>query len=239
MKWPFRENEYVWKKTYKPEEIAGFTVCCGDLPIRYYGFDGRNLTGYNRVCVGRDGGLDFPEGFFEERRMELTAEQIDEIRAMLALIPFGELKSSDHIIELRDSGAEGFAVKQMLECRMADGKVFRYLPGGDMHPMVIMLFRGLGLLCPLPVWRAEPLKKEVPKERETMKLAVCPKCRESVIYPADYCGMCRAELGKYKEIRILSDYDDQDTVFACPSCGNIGPMYYRYCTACGNALRNW
>ncbi len=109
---------YVWDSSCMNfSEIASFHIEWGDLPIINISYDGDNLTLYNRINGSRDGGIQYPDGFFDEKKIELNDEQKIKIQEFLSAFDFTDWKTDDRTISMLKFPPPGFCITKAFSCK--------------------------------------------------------------------------------------------------------------------------
>lgn len=115
---------YVWDDRFMDiEETAQFCVSFGDCPIVHILFDNDKLTVYNSIN-SRDGYMQFPDHFFEEKTVALTPAEKSAIHDYMKKINLRNWKTDDRTIELYEGGADGFCINDSLTIDFKNGKRF-------------------------------------------------------------------------------------------------------------------
>ena len=130
-------------------DITRFVISDGDFPIPHYEYHKGELKGYNRINGSRDGGMHFPDGFFDDVVVKLNAAQDAQIDELLRQISFDEWKTDPDIYEKFD--CPGFCVRSSFSCTFADGSECQYY-SNDRNPEVFeKMIQLLQDICPLPI----------------------------------------------------------------------------------------
>lgn len=137
-----KEICYVWdSKLMKISQISKFNVRYGDLPIVHVDFNGDELIIYNRINGSRDGWMSFPEGFFDEKKVKLTNQDINNIKDYFNLLNFSSWKTQEYIIKNIVNRPAGFFINESFSCEFFNGVKFycAYPPKEDFNKLIKFL----------------------------------------------------------------------------------------------------
>ncbi len=120
------KSPYIWNSAnMDANNIDSFAVTFGSFPIIHISYVGEKLTVCNRINGSRDGGRSFPNGFFDEKIVQLTSKQREEITNYIRKIDFSTWKTEDCIRQNYEMGACGFCVQNSFSCIFKNGKHFK------------------------------------------------------------------------------------------------------------------
>lgn len=120
------KSPYIWNSVYmNTENIRDFTASFGDCPIVHISFDGEKLTVYNRINGSKDGWMRFSDDFFDNKIVNLTDEQKNEISEYIKAIDFSNWETEDYIRENYEMGACGFCINNSFTCTFNNGEYFK------------------------------------------------------------------------------------------------------------------
>lgn len=106
------KSPYIWNPSnMNIDDIKCFGLSFGDCPNINISFDGDKLIVCNRINP-RDGGMNFPDGFFDDKIVNLTTEQKENIINFIKTINFSTWKTESHTIEMLELGACGFYISE-------------------------------------------------------------------------------------------------------------------------------
>ena len=139
---------YTWPASWRAEDIRCFSAGFGDLPIRCFTCDGEILTARNEINVSRDGGRNFPEGFFDPVTLSLTEKQKEELGRCLEALPLERWASFPPAVECDLQSPTGYRRHVYFSCEMKNGDKFDYLPGRKAAPGFVRLCHWLAVILP-------------------------------------------------------------------------------------------
>lgn len=170
---------YRWdNQIMDKSQITKFSIGYGDLPIKHIDFDGIGLKKYNRINGSRDGWMNFPDEFFDEKIFGLYDEKIDEIKKFITSIDIENWETDDYIISNIKDNPPGFCVNDSFSCEFTNGTKFycAYPPREEFDKLIDFLegireFRcicGSGINFETPIYW-ESVKSKVISEKITIK----------------------------------------------------------------------
>ena len=170
---------YWWdNQLMDKSQITKFSITYGDLPIKHIDFNGIGLKKYNRINGSRDGWMNFPDEFFDEKIFGLYDEKIDEIKKFITSIDIENWETDDYIISNIKDNPPGFCVNDSFSCEFANGTKFycAYPPREEFNKLIDFLegikeFRcigGSGINFETPIYW-ESVKSKVISEKITIK----------------------------------------------------------------------
>ena len=178
--------------------------------------------------------MTFPDGYFNEVKIELTEIQLKELLKGIRSIPFDKWKSDEEV------GCIG-ASYQSFNCEYKDGKKFKYTTRFTPPESFYDMFAILSKYCEFSEDELIKLglleEVYVPREIKTTIEVQCYHCEHFFYDDAIFCPFC----GKVKKIiegkqREVVDERFEETVTLCSHCGNYCRCIYRYCPSCGKSL---
>lgn len=120
------KSPYIWDSSrMKIDDIDSFEISFGDLPIIHISYTGEKLTVCNRINGSRDGWMNLPDGFCDDKIVYLTVEQKAEIVEYIKKINFSDWKTEDNIRENYEMGAAGFCISNSFICTFKNGECFK------------------------------------------------------------------------------------------------------------------
>lgn len=118
------KSPYIWNPSnMNIDDIKCFGVSFGDCPNINISFDSDKLIVCNRINP-RDGGMNFPDGFFNDKIVNLTIEQKESIINFIKTIDFSAWKTESHTIEMLELGACGFYISESFSITFNNGNTF-------------------------------------------------------------------------------------------------------------------
>ncbi len=118
------KSQYIWNPSnMNIDDIKCFGVSFGDCPNINISFDSDKLIVCNRINP-RDGGMNFPDGFFNDKIVNLTIEQKESIINFIKTIDFSAWKTESHTIEMLELGACGFYISESFSITFNNGNTF-------------------------------------------------------------------------------------------------------------------
>lgn len=170
---------YQWdNQLMDKSQIIKFCISYGDFPIKCIDFYGIGLKKYNRINGSRDGWMNFPDEFFDEKIFGLYDEKIDEIKKFITSIDIENWETDDYIISNIKDNPPGFCVNDSFSCEFANGTKFycAYPPREEFNKLIDFLeeiknFRyigGSGINFETPIYW-ELVKSKVISEKITIK----------------------------------------------------------------------
>lgn len=137
---------HTWPALWRAEDIRCFSAGFGDLPIRCFTCDGEVLTSWNEIDVSRDGGRDFPRGYFDPVTLPLTEKQKEDLRRCLGMLPLERWASFPPAVAYDLQCPTGYRRHVYFSCEMKNGEKFDYLPGREAAPGFVRLCRCLAAI---------------------------------------------------------------------------------------------
>lgn len=170
---------YWWdNQLMDKSQITKFSITYGDLPIKHIDFNGIGLKKYNRINGSRDGWMNFPDEFFDEKIFGLYDEKIDEIKKFITSIDIENWETDDYIISNIKDNPPGFCVNDSFSCEFANGTKFycAYPPREEFNKLIDFLegikefkcIGGDGINFETPIYW-ESVKSKVISEKITIK----------------------------------------------------------------------
>lgn len=118
-------SPYIWNSlNMNIEDLKSFEISFGNCPIFHISYDGEKLTVYNRHNP-RDGWMSFPDGFFDDKIVNLTDEQKARIIDFIKTINFEVWKTEDYIRKNYEMSPVGFYISNSLIVTFKNDKCFK------------------------------------------------------------------------------------------------------------------
>lgn len=127
------KSPYIWNSlSMNTDNIDRLQVSFGNFPIVSISYDGEKLIVYNRINGSRDGWMSFPNGFFDDKIVNLTVEQKASIIEHIKKIDFSTWRTEYYIRENYERGATGFCINNSFAVTFKNGEFFKcYEPKYD------------------------------------------------------------------------------------------------------------
>lgn len=137
------KSPYIWNPFFMDaDNIKEFSVSFGDCPNINILYNGEKLTVCNRINP-RDGGMNFPDDFFDDKIVNLTDEQKANIINFVKKIDFGIWKKEDIIRENYEMCATGFYINDSLTIIFKNGECFKcYEPKNKEFNQLLTFLKG-------------------------------------------------------------------------------------------------
>ena len=114
---------YVWGNK-KVNAIRKVIISWGDLPIYHIKVENDTVSLYRKINFSRDGWMRFPEGYFDEKKKLLDAENKRKLFKYLDSIDFTKWTTDETTIVNIEIGAYGFCVNESFSCVFEDDTTF-------------------------------------------------------------------------------------------------------------------
>lgn len=132
------ENGYIngvyfkWDNAImEASQITDFSISYGDCPIVNVKYSNNKLTVFNRINGSRDGWMTFPEGYFDEKIIEITEVENSELFNLIKSFNFLNWKSPDYALKNYIDMATGFCVHNSFGCSFVNGECFECIEPSD------------------------------------------------------------------------------------------------------------
>lgn len=120
------KSPYIWNSlSMNTDNIDRLQVSFGNFPIVSISYDGEKLIVYNRINGSRDGWMSFPNGFFDDKIVNLTVEQKESIIEHIKKIDFSTWRTEYYIRENYEMGATGFCINNSFAVTFKNGELFK------------------------------------------------------------------------------------------------------------------
>lgn len=234
---------YTFPADKTGKDIISFSASFFDLPHENFRFDGNSITYYHTISP-RDGGMNYPSGFFDEHTVELTKKQIRKIYAYIKKIDFSAWESYEiddaYYIKVGSSSYNTFYSE------FFDGTKYRCIFNSYDNEAFRSLYNVLAELCGIDNSFSElpqqnnPNFENYPIRKPKTYMYDCSECKRPVDEQDDFCPHCGVKLvlgSKLQSIRKEPLHIDE-TVFLCEKCGGIFLWEHNFCAACGVSLKS-
>ena len=166
----------------RAEEIVSFAISFGDLPIVTVRYDGNLMKIKTSINGSRDGWMSFPEGYFDERTIKLSAEDKNKLHGCLRSLDFDSFTTSPDLF--RNFGAAGFCISNRFLCHFSNSKGFECLsPRCDGFNTLVEVVKSIIGMKSRPV-----CGEALCDNQETGWL--CAKCGVANKFSYKFCGNC-------------------------------------------------
>ncbi len=237
----FDNTSYVWHpEDMQPAQIRKFGVSFGNLPVKNISYEDGFVTNQNSINFSRDGGLDYPDRYFDPNKSRLDEQQIAALYQCLDGIQLETWKSDPGQFEMYSYC--GYFHAESFVCTFDNGRKFICNAPEDsdgFHKLTVFLSKlcrsqGMDIYSydPVPMKPIQNQKNGLPLS-ERIKLAVSG-------------GIASLqERRRMKRLRKTADVNDhsepsqqpaQAVVTAC--CGVTVRENSSYCPECGKRIED-
>ena len=135
---------YTFPADKTGKDIISFSASFFDFPHENFRFDGNSIT-YCHTISPRDGGINYPSGFFDEHTVELTKRQIRKISSYIKKIDFSAWES--HEIDDAYYLMVGSSSYNTFYSEFFDGTKYRCIFNSHNNKVFSSLYNFLAELC--------------------------------------------------------------------------------------------
>lgn len=171
--------------------IEKIQVSFGDCPIINIEWHGDTLTYRNTINGSRDGGNNYPSGFFDAKTIVLSSQQIKDLRELLNTISFFCWTTTNQIFD--NIGACGFCLHNTFKCAFSNGREFICYSCGrfeEFHQLTSLL----NSFC---------LTENSDKVEDKNSTISC--CGKTYSSKDNFCSECGRKLSKASDINSTED----------------------------------
>lgn len=183
-------RSYTWDKYgMHISDIVGFEITYGNLPIVTVKYDIASLKIKNSINGSRDGWMEFPDGYFDEKTIMLSNQERNIISNCLNSLDMETFTTDPDVFG--KIGACGFCIDEEFTCKFSNGQSFRcILPKCDGFKFLVSTIKGIigGDHQDQP--SVGGIERHIGFYDPEETVQVCAHCNATMPIRYRYCGMC-------------------------------------------------